>query len=150
MEERKARIYLDNCCYNRPYDVQDEPRVYFETQAKILIQDMIRHGKVELVSSTVLDYEISKSPFRTRKKVISNFIDNYSIEKIKFENSPELLTLAHDIMASGVKEYDAFHVAVAILSKCDYFISTDKRLLKYHDNRIKIINPIDFIEGKGE
>jgi len=27
----KTRIYLDNCCFNRPYDDQSQPRVRFET-----------------------------------------------------------------------------------------------------------------------
>ncbi len=27
-----------------------------------------------------------------------------------------------------------------------YFITTDKRLLKYKDNNIKLINPIDFVK----
>ncbi len=31
-------VYLDNCCYNRPYDDQNQPKVYLETQAKLLIQ----------------------------------------------------------------------------------------------------------------
>jgi predicted nucleic acid-binding protein len=36
------------------------------------------------------------------------------------------------------------YVACAIIAKCDYFITTDKRLLKYHNDKIKLINPIDF------
>ena len=31
----KCRIYLDNCCFNRPYDDQSQPRIRFETQAKL-------------------------------------------------------------------------------------------------------------------
>lgn len=28
-------IYLDNCCYNRPYDDQSQIRVFLESQAKL-------------------------------------------------------------------------------------------------------------------
>ena len=45
------RIYLDNCCYNRPYDDQSQIRISLEAQAKIYIQTMIEAGKFELVSS---------------------------------------------------------------------------------------------------
>ena len=36
-------------------------------------------------------------------------------------------------------------MASAILSGCDYFISTDKRLLKYRSDKLKIVNPIEFL-----
>lgn len=29
------KIYLDNCCYNRPYDDQSQVRIQLETQAKL-------------------------------------------------------------------------------------------------------------------
>ena len=37
----KMRIYLDNCCFNRPYDDQSQLRISLETQAKLYIQGMI-------------------------------------------------------------------------------------------------------------
>ena len=41
-------------------------------------------------------------------------------------------------MQTGVKFKDACHVASAVYAKCEYFISTDKRLLKYKSEAIKI------------
>ena len=29
------KIYLDNCCYNRPFDQQDNLRVHLESLAKL-------------------------------------------------------------------------------------------------------------------
>ena len=49
-------------------------------------------------------------------------------------------------MVSGVKYKDACHVASAIFAECDYFISTDKRLLKYLTDEITMIDPVDFIK----
>ncbi len=51
------KIYLDNCCYNRPYDSQSQLRVAMESQAKLKIQDMIIRGDVDLVSSFAVAYE---------------------------------------------------------------------------------------------
>lgn len=48
------KIYLDNCCYNRPYDDQSQLRISLETQAKLYVQDLIKRGKVDLVSSYIL------------------------------------------------------------------------------------------------
>ena len=33
------KIYLDNCCYNRPYDDQTYIRIHLETEAKLHIQE---------------------------------------------------------------------------------------------------------------
>ena len=45
------RIYLDNCCYNRPYDDQSQLRISLESQAKLYVQELIREDKFELVAS---------------------------------------------------------------------------------------------------
>ncbi|MBR6213123.1 MAG: hypothetical protein IKQ67_00555 [Candidatus Methanomethylophilaceae archaeon] len=39
--------------------------------------------------------------------------------------------LTNTIAESGIKALDASHLASAIYAKCDYFITTDDRLLRY-------------------
>ena len=34
----KNRVYLDNCCLNRPYDDQTNLNVHLEAEAKVFIQ----------------------------------------------------------------------------------------------------------------
>ena len=51
------RIYLDNCCFNRPFDNQSSIRVKLETDAKLYVQLMIRTGKIELAWSYIIDFE---------------------------------------------------------------------------------------------
>ena len=53
--------------------------------------------------------------------------------------------IAKDIQATGVKPADSIHAACAILSKCDYILTTDDRLLKYKDSRIEIVDPTEFV-----
>ena len=57
----------------------------------------------------------------------------------------EVRKKAAEIMKSGVKLMDACHVACAILAGCQVFMTTDKRLLKYQTNEVRIINPVIFI-----
>ena len=45
------KIYLDNCCYNRPYDDQSYLRISLESQAKQFVQYLIREKKLDLVTS---------------------------------------------------------------------------------------------------
>ena len=137
----KCRVYLDNCCFNRPYDDQSQARVRFETQAKLFIQRMIFEREAELVWSYVLKYENSRNPFPAKKKAIAR----WEILSTLFVNmTDEIVTDAERIVLTGVKETDALHVACAIAGNCDYFITVDKRLLNYKDDRIIICNPIEF------
>ena len=36
------KIYLDNCCFYRPYDDQTQIRISLETQAKLYVQDLVK------------------------------------------------------------------------------------------------------------
>ena len=37
------RVYLDNCCYNRPYDDQTQLRISLESQAKLYVQELLKY-----------------------------------------------------------------------------------------------------------
>ncbi|MCR4817390.1 MAG: hypothetical protein K5841_00355, partial [Fretibacterium sp.] len=68
------RVYLDMCCYNRPYDDQSQFKVAMEAQSKLYIQNLIREGHLDLVGSFTLDFECSRNPFEMRRETISKFI----------------------------------------------------------------------------
>ena len=142
----KMKVYLDNCCYNRPYDDQSQIAVSIEAQAKLHIQNMIRRGEVELATSFILRYEISQSPIEHRKKAITDFIESQSAVHIGVNRRKEVQRKADEIMKTGIKMKDAYHVSCAILTGCDYFLSTDKRLLKYQTSEITILNPTEFVK----
>ena len=139
------RVYLDNCCYNRPYDDQNQLRISLETQAKLEIQRMIRDGSIELVTSYMTRFENNENPIDLRRNNIASFQDEHAAVYVEESAKDRVLVIAGAIEQSGVKPKDAFHVACAILSECDCFLTTDDRLLKYKDERIKIMSPIEFI-----
>lgn len=138
----KLRIYLDNCCFNRPYDDQTQVRIWLETQAKLHVQSLVYEHNMELVWSFILKYENSRNIFDNRKKAIAQW-ENLSSSFV--EKSEEVRSIAKEIMATGIKAADAAHVACAIVGNCNFFITVDKRLLKYQDERIIVCNPIEFI-----
>lgn len=139
------RIYLDNCCYNRPYDDQSQIRIYLETQAKLHIQELIKLRRVELVTSYMLEYENGKNRFMQKKRTIENFMNDNESYYVGNERDEMIAKMAEPIMQTGVKEKDAFHVACAIYAKCDYFITTDDRLLKFYTEQISLVTPGEFI-----
>lgn len=145
------RIYLDMCCYNRPYDDQSQLKVNLEAQAKLQIQHWIKEGKYDLIGSYTLDYEVSRNPFDMRREAIQAFIRHHIKGYVGVARDMIVAPIALEIMNTGVKEKDAYHIASAIYAGCEYFISTDIRLLKYQTNRIRLVNPIAFIaEMEGE
>ena len=139
------RIYLDNCSYNRPYDDQSQMRIYLETQAKLHIQDMIRQKQIELVTSYVLDFENSNNRSIQKRMAIEKFMKDYSTLYVSNKHGDMLAEIADSIMETGVKEKDAYHVACALMAECDYFVTTDDRLLKYQSEKIKLVTPGEFI-----
>lgn len=139
------RIYLDNCCYNRPYDDQTQLRISLESQAKLHIQDMVKDGKLELAASYVLTYENSRNRFEVKRTAISRFLEDNASFYIDANYSEQAASIAEGIQQTGVKAMDALHTACAIIAHCDYLLTTDDRLLKYQTDRIKIIDPTEFI-----
>lgn len=141
---KQILVYLDNCCFNRPYDDQSQIRINLETQAKLYIQKLIIDKKISLAYSYMSRYENSQNPFKIRKDTISHFFNN-AVLYISEDNSKEIQDKAADIMKTGIKAKDAIHLACAIFGKCDIFLSTDIKLLKYKTNEIALMNPTTFV-----
>ena len=76
---------------------------------------------------------------------IEKFMEDYATFYVSNRNENRIKEYATTIMETGVKEKDAYHVACAILAECEYFITTDDRLLKYQSENIKLVTPGEFI-----
>ena len=139
---KKLRLYLDNCSFNRPYDDQSLLRNRLESEAKIYIQNEILSDSYELTWSYMMDYEASFNPFSDRKTQIFKW---KKIALIDIDESEEILLLANEIRKKNIKPKDSLHLACAIEAGCDYFITTDGKVLNKSIEKIIIIDPIDFI-----
>jgi predicted nucleic acid-binding protein len=139
---KKLKIYLDVCSYNRPFDDQSQMKIRLETEAKLHIQSSIKEGKYWLVWSYIIDFENYNNSYEDRKASVEKWryiADEYC------PSSDNILSLGKSIMGLGVKELDSLHLACAIESKCDYFITTDRKLLNKPITSVKMRNPIDFV-----
>ncbi len=139
------KLYLDNYCFNRPFDDQSQLRIRLESEAKLKIQEEIRAGSFQLAWSYILDYENSKNPFQERKIRISGW-RKYAFQHI--EESAELIKIAASLNQMGLQKIDSLHVACAIQSKCDYYLTTDDKVIKRSDqiSDIHVTDPIAFIK----
>ena len=142
----KKRLYLDNCCFNRPYDDQTFLKNYLESEAKIFIQKEILQKNYELAWSYMIDYEISFNPFSDRKIQILKW-KNLAI--VDINESEEIINLANEIKKKNIKPKDSLHLSCAIKAECNFFITTDAKILNKSIDNITIVDPIDFIKLLG-
>lgn len=138
------KIYMDNCCFNRPFDDQTNIRIRIETEAKLYIQEKIIKKEIELAWSYIIDYENRFNPFEERRNAIDKWKSHAIIDIIETSN---IINNAELIQSLGVKSKDALHVACAVESKCDYFLSTDDLLFKKLSgfDKIEVLNPLSFL-----
>lgn len=138
------RVYLNNCCFNRPFDDQLQARVRIETEAKLEIQQRVRDGKLELAWSYALEFENEANPFVERRQAIAAW---RSAAVLDIVESPDVLRHARDFAAGGLRAKDALHLACAIAAKCDYFLTTDDRIVKNTGRlaEIAVMNPTQFL-----
>jgi len=119
-------------------------KVFLETEAKLYIQQNIRNGIYDLVWSYMNDFENNDNPYDNRRDAIQLWKDIAAVQR---RSSATILETGKDIMKQGVLHKDALHLSCAIHSQCDYFISTDTKLLKKQINGIRLVNPIEFIDA---
>ncbi|TWI75569.1 putative nucleic acid-binding protein [Desulfobotulus alkaliphilus] len=122
------KIYFDVCCLNRPYDNQTQDRIRLESEAVIAILRHVESGEWSLVSSGVVNYEISRTFDNERKSRLFLLVQGASVFiPVVQETYIRAGELQHEL---GIKAYDALHIACAEQGGVDVFLSTDDRLVR--------------------
>jgi len=130
-------------------------RIELETKALMYIQQQIIEKKIVLVTSVIMDFENKDNPFPVGAFVIDEFLK--SIKKKEFvrnvkgyvDVNEDVIRIAQELSSQGIRTKDAAHIACAVYADCDYFVSTDDRVLKYKTHKVRFIDPTDFIMMKG-
>lgn len=143
-KKRHMRVYLDNCCYNRPFDIQTQTAIKIESDAKLLIQGLMRTGVLEYAWSFMLRMEVSRNPDYQRKKAIQNWANGAAID---IPPSVAIRLRASDLMRYGIKSADAIHLACAEQAECDWFFTVDRGILKKLKRlgEMRVANPVEFV-----
>ena len=141
---KRYKIYLDNCCFNRPYDDQSLLSVFLETQAKLALQQLVLNGYLELYWSFILDFENSANPDTIIKEEIFNW---RNIATKIIHSNDNIVNNAKEINILGFGKKDSLHLASAIKSNIDFFITVDKGILKKRHlvQNLQIFNPIEVL-----
>lgn len=121
------RIYLDNCCLQRPLDLQTQPRIRVETEAVFAVLATVQAKDVKLCSSEVLLFEIGRIPDDARRAESLSML-SLATEFLTITDDVEAQALSFE--AQGLHSLDALHLACASQAKADYFCTCDDRLLR--------------------
>ncbi|MBO4401715.1 MAG: hypothetical protein J5809_07700 [Selenomonadaceae bacterium] len=144
------RIYLDNCCYNRHHDKKVSDEIVADKNAVIAIQKEIIKKNIELATSFMLHYENNQNSNLRNRNYNDFFMRNYRTIYVGVDNLEELKPEVEKMLAAGIKIKDAYHIASAIVADCDYFVTVDKKLLKYISKEVKIVSPTEFVKIMAE
>ena len=138
----KYRIYLDNCCFNRPFDNQEQLKIKLETEAKLFIQYAILVDKYELVWSYMMEFENNQNPYEERR---SSIRDWKKFAHVFCTENDRIIAYAETLFSKGIKVKDALHIACAVDANADLFITTDKKLINTKIPEIRVVNPLTVI-----
>lgn len=141
------KIYLDVCCLNRPFDDHMQDRIRIESEAILAILGYCHSSKWFLLSSEVVDLEISKIPDDYRRQKVA-ILSTVSYSKVRIDKKVEQRAL--ELENIGFKPIDALHIACAEKGKADVLLTTDDALcnsaLKYNNLlKVRVENPLKWL-----
>lgn len=151
---QKYLIYLDVCCFNRPFDDQTQARILLESEAILQIINYCQSGQWELVNSTVLESEIAQISNPIKKEQVEQFL---LLAKYRILVTPEIIKKAQELITLGIKNFDALHLACAE-NNVNIFLTTDaqakpalrarllNKALSYQDKiNVTVANPVTWL-----
>jgi len=113
----------------------------------VIIVDRVSHGQHSLMSSEIVDREISACPDLEKAELVR--------ETLQLAEQHVVLTAAdverfRELTGLGFRKLDSMHLACAEAANCDYFITTDDKLIKrakVHRKilSIAVVNPLTFV-----
>lgn len=139
------KIYLDNCCYNRPFDDQLQERIHLESEAILTILKRGQTGVYQIVGSCMLELEMERMSDVVKRHRVQELY-KVAVETVSY--TEEVKKRAQVIMAkSKIKTIDSLHIAAAEAAKADVMLTTDDKLEKMAmklELGVKVMNPLKF------
>lgn len=140
------KLYLDNCCYSRPFDDLRQEKNNLEAQAIKVIIDKYYKDEFEIYTSDALVLEMNNIKDQIKRAKVLEVYNKLNLANIKF--SEKIKQRAIELRQYNIKDMDSLHIAYAESLNLNYFITTDRLLINASNRanlKIKVINPINFI-----
>jgi len=139
------KVYLDSCCYGRPFDDLTQKTIKYEAEAVKKVVELSESGKLILTSSEFVKYEINQIRLEEKRDKILDF---YRCNEY-YTSTGTIGKLAKYYQTFNLKTFDALHLALAELSSVDYLLTTDVDFIRFQacfTHKIKVVNPCEFIK----
>lgn len=120
-------IYLDVCCLNRPFDDLTQERIRLEAEAVLLILARCQSGRLQLIGSETIDFEVARIPDVDRRQRV---LAMGSLARSRIVISETVESRARELQEHGFQPLDSLHLACAEAGNADTFLTTDDRLLR--------------------
>lgn len=144
-------LYLDCCCYNRPYDDMSQLRINYEAEVVLAILELAYAKKIKVCGSEILLLEIMKMKDAVKRARVRRL---YTIAEGSIRLTGVVEKTAEDIRSkSNIKLFDSLHLATAVQAGIGYFITTDDKFLKQAARlnlEIQIMSPGEWFEKEGK
>ncbi len=138
-------IYLDNCCYNRPFDDQTQERIHLESEVILTVLKMGQMKQVLIAGSEILELEMSRMQDENKKQKV---LDLYRVAGMHMPYTEKIKKRSIEIIsASKIRTFDSLHIASAEEANADVFLTTDDKLEKMAEKLklgTRVVNPLRF------
>jgi predicted nucleic acid-binding protein len=149
------RIYLDTNVYCRPLDNQSDKRIQAESKAFLEVVDIAQRGKIEVVSSDYVKFEIGQILDPLKRKDVRGF--EKTLSSVNVASSKQLVALAREFSSKcNINSLDALHISAACLGEASFLLTCDdevlnkavciERLAAEKRYRLKVRNPINYLQ----
>ncbi|HLT46788.1 MAG TPA: PIN domain-containing protein [Rubricoccaceae bacterium] len=137
-------VYRDNCALQRPLDDRDQFRVRVEADAITAVLTATEGGDVEILSSAALRAESSRLRNQSRRDFAEHVLA-LAARDVPVTEEVRALTLTYQ--GTGIKPFDALHLASAVVAAADFFCTTDDRLLRkareVNTRATRVVTPLE-------
>jgi len=142
-------IYLDSCCYNRPFDRQSQARIRAETAAVKRVVAWAQLYGYPIIGSEALERELGNIKERAKHRQALGFYRQTvtcraSYKKGVFDHFKPIA--AH----AGIGRVDAVHLCFSISAGADYLLTTDDDFIDFAAGLVipvRVISPLNFPFG---
>jgi len=143
------KIYLDTCCYGRPYDDQSQEKILQQSKAILKIRGWCLKNGHTILGSVALEDEIGEiTDIGKYNDILSFYRQSVTDTAYYVEaafNHVEILT-----QNVKIRTYDKLHLSFAVAAGADYLLTTDEPFEKACAKlslSVRVVNPLKFILG---
>jgi predicted nucleic acid-binding protein len=146
-------VYLDICCFKRPFDDAALERVRREAGRVAAILEAVQGGSLRLVRSPAHDFENARNPREDRRLATQLWLDAADTRVVV---DATVALRAQQLAALGFGPLDALHLACAEQVAARWFVTTDDPLLRRaralrEELRVTVVLPDGVVlPGEGE